>query len=183
MCSVEMMMANAGLQLAQQSEIMELKRKQISQSYARAMGAEDMRSTIEKTKADWWRDSENRQISVQRGSDLVTQAGAGISLGVDGQLLDQKWDASQVDLHQQYTNVINQNAAMGDQRAIELKEVRDAQLEMAEGPSIMDFVLAMGTAAAQGQYMMQQAGTWQDRETIFGIPKDDWEKFTPWNWG
>ena len=183
MCSVEMMVLNSVMQMQAQEELLEQKREQVEESYARAMGAENLRSTIEKTKADWWKDAEDRQIVRNRGQDKVMSVASGVQLGDDNDLLDSKWDAAEGEVHAQYTNVIKQNAAMGDLRAVELSETLQDQLELFEGPSTMDWVLAIGTAAAQGQYMMEQAGTWQDTETIFGMDKSTWEQWTPWNPG
>ena len=183
MCSVEMMVLNSVMQMQAQEELLEQKREQVEESYARAMGAENLRSTIEESKADWWRDSENRQIIKNRGQDKVISVASGVELGEDGDLLDQKWDASQSEVHGQYTNLIEQNASMGDLRAVELNETRLAQLELFEGPSTLDWVLAIGTAAAQGQFMMEQAGTWDSTDSVFGMDKATWEKWTPWNPG
>lgn len=168
----------------QQEKIKELKREQIEDSYKRAMGAENIREDAERTKALAWADTNSRVIIQKRGSDKVEGAGAGVTItaGAEADLRDADWDNADSELAGKLSVIETQNALLGDLRQIELLEVKEDRLEQYEKADALEWAFAVGNAIATGVSMEQKAGTWQNRDSLFGIDADTWPEWVTAGW-
>ena len=172
MCNAEWQFASGVGELILKNDILQEKRNQAKAALQRGLGVEKYRQSLEETKLNLWNDKENQKLVKGRGLDTVTMAGAGVDIA---DALDSKYDAAITDQNAAHVTSLKQAADSGSIRAMNLLDTYNATRQESKALSEADIFLTLGNALAKGIYMEKKNDVWENRDTLFGMERKNWD--------
>ena len=159
----EFMVLSSLYLMNEEEELKEMQRDAAERSSIRAIGAEELRRSLEEEQVDQWHDTENRKIAVAAGETKTVMAGAGVD--IPALLMEEKQALVELLGEKQANN--RRLGAAGAIRLAEIAENKHDRLSQLEPAGWEDWALALANGFAKGVAIEEAMGGWDG--SLFGI--------------